>query len=225
MNDVVQAMELECPNCRRAFASGRSARCPTCVVPLIYRTSDGVSGHIAGAVYRPETPADYLRWFAHANHLNKLWIAATLFYAATHLAILRGANLFWFAVFLLPPIAAFAVVCAKRSTSKSRRLAWGYLAAIVIGDVIAPFPQILPGMNLFNQLPLAESRLLTWQMALNCVYLFLVLPPAYLSGRLGSAVHRGRVGIGVFVLLFGYSIWIVLLPGVLLAILFGLLLG
>jgi hypothetical protein len=221
MDDLVQQPELECLNCRQTFIAGRVGQCPTCVEPLVYRASEDPLAPAAGVVYQLDSPSEFLRWFSHANRLNILWIAASLLYAACHLVMLQGVSPFWISAFLVPPILAFAVLGARQSSAKARRLAWVYLAAIVIGDVLAPLPQLLPRMNLFDQLPLAESRLLTWQLALNSVYLFLVLPPAYLNGQLRGAVQRRRVGVGVFAVLFGYSVWIVLLPGILLAVILG----
>jgi hypothetical protein len=217
----LQRPSLECPNCRQAYAAGSSGNCPTCVVPLVYLPGDDLANSAVGAVYRPAVPTDYLRCLARANQLNKVWLAASLLYALGHLMMLRGANPVWIAAFLAPPLLAFATLCSSSTNARVRRLAWVYLAALVVGDLLAPYTQILPRMNLFAQLPLAVGRLLTWQLALSSIYLFLVLPPVYLGGRLRHAIRRRRVGIGVVASLRGFSIWIVLLPALLLGILLG----
>ncbi len=221
MDELLRQPDLECPNCRRAYSVGRRPQCPTCLVPLVYLSSSDPMAPAAGSIYRPVPRRPHLDWLARANDLNKVWLAISLLYALGHLTLLRGVNVVLILSFLVPPLLAFAVLVSAKTSPRIRRLAWTYLAAVVVGDVLAHFPQVFPGMNWFRQLPLAESRLLTWQMALNCMYVSLVLPPVFFGSRLQVAIRRRRVGLGVFVILFGYSVWIVLFPIIALGLLWG----
>jgi len=156
----------QCPNCGHRLPSALPDSCPGCGTSY----TDGVD--------RPRllrTLSSALLWVRRAE---SLWLALVFLLAVGHLFLLHGADPGIILMFLLPPAIAVWTATHPGATRAARLLAWTFLVLIATGVFLGPQHKILPGMDAWKgQLPITQSRILTWYSGVYLLYLGGILPP------------------------------------------------
>lgn len=124
---------------------------------------------------RDHPPRGHLWHLIEKGH--KLWLVASLVYAAGHLIILRNGDARVVLLFLVPPILAFGILSSPKSSRPMRFAAQLFLGLVAVAIILSEQPLILQNMRpLFPGVPRAQDRVLTFYSGAYLLFIMGFLP-------------------------------------------------
>lgn len=141
------------------------------------------------------------------GHLHHLCVAVTFFFAVGRLFFINGGDPRVIPLFVLPPIAAFAIARSKKTSRSTAWLAESFLVVAGAGVVLAAFDLLPAPFDQFPLLPRADNQLLSWYVVIYTLYFMFIIPP-YALGRSLWHHRRGEPAeLAPFICWLGLATW------------------
>jgi hypothetical protein len=176
--------------------------CPHCSMPL----TDGASrcSFREGTLQRqPHLLLSSLLWVVKAY---RLWSLGVFAYALSRLAMVGKVESYYVLFLVIFPFGMALAISYRLGDATSRWIV-AFLILVDVGVILAPEHRLLPKLNLFPDLPLTQSRILTWYLLIYAWLQFVVLPPVVFSRSLRTARRGGQPALASWICLLGFAVW------------------
>ncbi|HEX6985778.1 MAG TPA: hypothetical protein VF170_10385 [Planctomycetaceae bacterium] len=132
-----------------------------------------------------------------AERFHRLWAVASFLLVVGRLLSLRGIEIGAVLLFVIPPAAAF--LAATRAADPTNRLLGNFfLTAIVVGQIVAPFPGLFPKLGgVEPKLGPVADRTLTWYVEAYLLYFCVVMPTRWAVGQLRRHARGEPAGLSL----------------------------
>ncbi len=136
----------------------------------------------------------------------RTWSLGVLASAVIQLLLVGDFKSFYAGFFVLFPFA-MAIGISYRMRPATSRWIVAFLVLVDLGVILAPAHWIFPRLNMFQELPLTQSRILSWYFLVYITLQFGVVPPVAFGRSIHTTWRGGKPVLALWICVFGLAVW------------------